>query len=303
MTIVFPDHINLDGSARQKLEAMGVKMYDDTPSDERIRDAEIITANFIDITPAIIDAAPKLKCIISPAVGYDWIDHAYAASKGIQILNCPTQNAAAVAEHAIGLIFSVARRITEADLSLRKGEWRQQEFMGIELNHRKLGLVGYGKIGKLVEQKAAALGMQVTHVNSSSSAEALDTLLQTSDVVCLCLPLNDFTKDIMDKRRLGLLKKDTIFINVARGALVDQAVLLELLKNGSIRGAGLDVFMNESFTGDVPQSIVELASLRNVVATPHMAYNTEETMQRLGQELLDNITAFLAGEPINVVNK
>lgn len=308
MKIIFPDRIDLTKTSREKFKAMNVRMYGDTPNDEaviidRIKDAEIITANFIDITSKIIDAAPNLKYIISPAVGYDWIDIAYAASKGIKILNCPTQNAAAVAEHALSLMLAVARRITEADADLEQGNWNQQEFLGVEVSHRKLGLVGYGKIGKLIEQKVSGLDMQISYVNSSSSSEEIDKLLQQSDVVCLCMSLNDSSRGMINERRLKLMQKDTIFINVARGALVDQAALFDLLKNKAIRGAGLDVFRDEQFTNVAPESITEIAKLPNVVATPHMAYNTEETMNRLGQELLADIESCLRGSPINVVNE
>jgi lactate dehydrogenase-like 2-hydroxyacid dehydrogenase len=306
MKIVFPDRIDLDDASEQAFKSMGVQMHDDTPSDEatiieRVRDAEIITANFIDITKDIIDATPSLQYIISPAVGYEWIDYAHAASKGIKVLNCPTQNAEAVAEHAVALMLAVAHRLTEAQFDLQQGNWSQQQLMGVELSHKKLGLVGYGKIGKLIEKKVAGLDMQVQYVNSSSSSDEIDALLQQSDIVCLCLSLNESSKGIIDKRRLGLLKKEAILVNVARGALVDQEALLDLLKNRSIRGAGLDVFLNESFTGNAPDSIVEIAKLSNVVATPHLAYNTEETMQRLGEELLANIESCLEDKPINIV--
>jgi phosphoglycerate dehydrogenase-like enzyme len=307
MKIIFPDRVDLDEITRQKCETMGVQMYEDTPNDEaviidRIKDAEIITANFIDITGKIIDAAPNLKYIISPAVGYDWIDAGYATSKGIKILNCPTQNAEAVAEHALSLMLAVAHRINEAGVDLEQGNWNQQGFQGVELSHKKLGLIGYGRVGKLIEQKVSGLDMQVSHVNSSSLPEEIDKLLQESDVVCLCLSLNDSSRDMIDERRLKLMRKDAIFVNVARGALVDQAALLDMLKNKMIRGAGLDVFHDEQFTSVAPESITKIAQLPNVVATPHMAYNTEETMVRVGQELLADIESCLDGDPINVVN-
>jgi D-3-phosphoglycerate dehydrogenase len=307
MKIVFPDRIDIDDKSLVAFRELGVQMYDDTPSDEtviieRVRDAEIITANFIDITRNIIDNAPKLQFIISPAVGYEWIDYKYAASKGIRVLNCPTQNAPAVAEHALALMLSVAHRVVEADISLRDGAWKQQELVGVELNRKKLGLVGYGKIGKLLEQKASGIGMQVRYVNSKSSAEDLDQLLKESDVVCLCLALNDSTNNLINEQRLKLLKKEAIFINVARGAIVDEAALLQLLQQGGIRGAGLDVFQNESFTGEASSAIRELAKLSNVVATPHLAYNTEETTSRLGEELWQDIQSCITGNPINVTN-
>lgn len=307
MRISFPHRIDLDATSHNKFEAMGVQMYDDIPSDEaviieRTKDAEIITANFIDITNRAIDAAPNLKYIISPAVGYESIDYKHAASKGIRVLNCPTQNAEAVAEHALTLMLAVAHRITEANLDLQQHNWNQQKFVGVELSHKKLGLIGYGKIGKLIEQKVAGLDMQVSHIKSSSSAEEIDALLQDSDVVCLCLALNETSKGMIDERRLRLLKREAILVNVARAAILDQAALVGLLETSAIRGAGLDVFLDEPFTGGAPESIVEIAKLPNVVATPHIAYNTEETRRRLGRELLANIESCMNNDPINVVN-
>lgn len=307
MKITFPDHIDIDESSRKKLKAIGVQMYDDTPDSEnviteRIKDAEIITANFIDITKKVIDTAPKLKYIISPAVGYEWIDYEYAASKGIKVLNCPTQNAEAVAEHAITLMLNVSRRITEANLGLQQGNWSQQKLTSVELSHKKLGLIGYGKIGKLIERKIAGFDMQVSYVKSDSSAKEIDDLLRTSDVVCLCLALNKASTGMIDERRLKLLKKESILVNIARAAIIDQAALVRQLKANAIRGAGIDVFLNEPFIGDAPNSIVEIAKLPNVVATPHIAYNTEETMQRLGVELFTNIESCINNDPINVIN-
>lgn len=128
-------------------------------------------------------------------------------------------------------------------------------------------------------------------------------MLRTSDVVCLCLALTEDTRGLMDKQRLGLMKPGALFINVARGALVDEIALRDALTNGAIRGAGLDVFEHEPFDGPPPSSIVSLAKLPNVVATPHLAYNTQETVTRLGQELLDDLESCITGTPINVVNK
>lgn len=307
MNIVFPDHIDFDETAKAKIKELGITTYNDTPSEEaviieRIKDAEIITFSWITISRVAIDASPKLKYIISAAVGYNGVDATYAASKGIKVLNCPTQNAEAVAEHALALMFAVSRRIVESNMDLRNGTWNRANLVGSELGGKKLGLVGYGRVGKFIEQKTSGLRMDVHHVNSTSSGEEFDNLLATSDIICLCLTLNDKTKQIIDRRRLGLLRPHAILINVARGGVVDQAALLEILKNGAIRGAGLDVFDNEPTSGDVPADILEIAKLPNVVATPHIAYNTEQTTTRLGEELLKNVESCLNGEPINVVN-
>lgn len=307
MNIVFPDRIDFDEAAQAKIKEFDIRTYDDTPADEqviveRIRDADIITVNFITLTRTAIDAAPNLKFIISTAVGYNGIDHEYAASKGIKVLNCPTQNAEAVAEMALALMFAVSRRVVEAASDLRRGEWNGLDMLGSELSRKKLGLIGYGRVGKLVEQKVSGLRMDVRHVNSTSSDQEFDDLLKESDVVCLCLTLNDDTKHSIDRRRLGLLRPNAILINVARGAVVDQKALLDALKEGALRGAGIDVYENEPPSGNVPADILELAKLPNVVATPHIAYNTEETVTRLGEELFNNIQSCLDGKPMNVVN-
>lgn len=305
MKIVIPDHIEISPEAAERIHQLPAQMYDDVPDEaeliNRIKDAEIITANYVDITPAIIDAAPKLKYIIVPAVGYEWVDHQYAATKGIKVLNCPTHNSQAVAELAVGLMFAVARRVVEANASLRSGAWQGKDYEGLELSGKKLGLVGYGNIGKRVEQMAQGLGMTVEHTNSKSSPEDIDKLLSESDVVTLCLPLNATTKGIINADRLALLKPTAILINVARGAVVDQAALVARLKDQAIAGAGLDVFNDEPLIGTPPAEIVELAKLPNVVATPHYGYNTAETAKRLGDELYAHLEACLQDAPVNLV--
>jgi len=307
MKIVFPDRIDFDEAAKAKIRELEIKTYDDTPNDEaiiinRISDADIITVNFIDLNRKIIDAALNLKFIISAAVGYNGIDYRYAASKGIKVLNCPTQNAEAVAEQALALMFAVSRRIVEANADLRNGGWHGLDMLGTELTHKKLGLIGYGRVSQLLEQKVGGLNMDVRHVSSASSDEEFDTLLRQSDFVCLCLTLNAITRHIIDEQKIRLMQPHAILINVARGGIVDQKALLRALKEGRIRGAGIDVFEDEPASGDVPVDILELARLQNVVATPHIAYNTMETIGRLGEELFRDIESCLHGNPINVVN-
>jgi phosphoglycerate dehydrogenase-like enzyme len=306
MNVVFPDHIELTPEAEQGLKALGVTLYDDTPAEAeiiaRIADAEIITANYYDATPQVIDSAPKLKYIIVPAVGYEWVDHKYAAGKGIKVLNCPTHNSLAVAEHAIALMFALQRKLTWANQDLRSGAWGSKHFRGAELHGRQLGLIGYGRIGKQVKTMAEGLGMRVSHVNSSSSPQELDALLASSDITCLCLPLTGATHHLIDARRLSQIKPGAVLVNVGRGATIDQPALTQALKTGALAGAALDVFDGEPLTGKPSQAIIDLANLPNVVATPHIAYNTEETAARLGDELIKNLKSCLDGSPINVVN-
>jgi len=307
MKIVVTDKIDINTDATEKLKQLPATVFEDVPKTEeeiiaRAKDAEIITANYIDITPKIIDACPKLKYIIVPAVGYEWVDYKYAASKGIKVINSPTHNSPAVAEHAIALMFAAVRHLYPAQASLQAGKWQNRDFRGIELHGKKLGLIGYGRIGKNIEGMAAGLGMDCSYVNSKSTPGDVDALLCNSDVVAVCVALNDATRGLLDARRLGLLKPTAYLVNVARGAIIDQAALLQLLRDNKIAGAGLDVFADEPLVGEPDEAIVELAKLPNVAATSHIAYNTQETTLRLGEEIYANVVACLNGQLQNVVN-
>lgn len=305
MKIVLPDKINISSDYKNKIRELGAEVFEDLPDNDelkkRIIDAEIITASYVDITPDVIDAAPHLKYIVVPAVGYEWVDTKYAASKGITTINCPTFNSQAVAEHAITLLMAANRNVITGIDELRAGKWNPQDLVGYELDGKKLGLIGYGNVGTRIEKIATSLGMKVSYVNSKSTSDEIDILLGSSDYVIICAPLNDGTRNLVDKRRLGLLKPTAILVNVGRGAVTDQDALIEVLKNKKIRGAGLDVFDGEPLAGIPNDTIVELAKLPNVVATPHMAYNTEEINDKQGAEILANLQSCMAGKPVNVV--
>lgn len=287
---------------------MGAEVYMDSVhgQDEavkRIKDAEIITINYFDGDRQLIDAATNLKYIVAPAVGYEWVDVAYARSKGIAVLNCPTFVPLSVAEHAMALLLTLAKRLPEAHKDMAAGLWTSNKYTGFELAGKRLGLVGYGHIAKHIERMAKGFDMTVAYTNSASTPDEVDRLFQESDVVCLCLPLTEKTRHMVDERRLGLLKQSAYLINVSRGAIIDQTALLEALKRQSFAGAGLDVFEGEpGVSGEMSQQITELISLPNVVATPHSAFNTAEALDRKGAEILADIESCVAGSPINVVN-
>ena len=249
----------------------------------------------------MIDAAPSLKYIVVPAVGYEWVDVEYAASKGITTLNCPTFNSQAVAEHAMSLLMAVNRNLIVGVDELRAGKWSPQTLVGYELEGKKLGLIGYGNVGTRIEKIAVALGMVVSYTNSKSTPEEIDALISTSDFIVICAPLTDATRNLVDERRLNLLKPTAVLVNVGRGTIIDQNALTGTLKAGKIRGAGLDVFDGEPLTGEPSDTIVELAKLPNVIATPHIAYNTEEINDKQGAEILANLKSCLESTPINVV--
>lgn len=308
MKIVVPDLIwGIPEKYWDELRNIGAEVYTDRPDRQeiisRVKDAQIITVNYYSGDKDLIDSAPQLKHIIAPAVGYDWIDIDYAATKGISVSNCPTFVPLTVAEHAMALLLSLAKNLNIAQADMRSGIWQPNNYTGLELAGKKLGLLGYGHIGKNIERMASGFGMSVSHTNSKSSAEDIDKIFADSDVVCLCLPLTNETRHMVDARRLGMLKKSAYLINVARGPIIDQSALVEALKRNDFAGAGLDVYDGEpGATGQISEQIQQLVSLPNVVATPHSAFNTHEALDRKGAEIVANIKACLDGQPINVVN-
>lgn len=309
MKIVIPDHIwGIPEKYWDELRAMGAEVYTDSVANQdeaiaRIKDAEIITVNYFKGDSRLIDAAPNLKYMIAPAVGYDWIDTSYAASKGITVVNCPTFVPLPVAEHAMALLLALAKRLPEARTDMQSGLWDPNKYINFELAGKKLGLLGYGNIGKNIERMAIGFSMTVSHTNSKSTPEEIDRIFQTSDVVCLCLPLTSETRGMVDRRRLNMLKESAYLINVARGPIIDQAALLDVLSTKQFAGAGLDVFNGEpSANKELSEQIRELLSLPNVVATPHSAFNTPEALDRKGAEIVANIRACINGVPINAVS-
>ena len=222
--------------------------------------------------------------------------------RGIKVLNCPSYNSQAVAEHAIGLIFAVSRKIIQAHISILNGAYKPQEFLGVEVEGKLLVTVGYGNIGKRIIKMAEGLGMKSDYINSKTTSQEIDEKIKKADILVLCLPLTAKTKNIIDKKRLSLLKKNAIVINVARGLVVDQKALYQALKKNKITGAGIDTFAKDETITKARKDILDFAKLQNVVATPHMAFNTKEAAERLGNELISNINSCFKNKPINVVN-
>jgi len=286
-----------------------LKTYEDFPTSEvqilsRFADAEIAVVKWINFSEKVLDKAKQVKYIITLTSGFTHLPLVRARNKDITIVNCPSHNSNAVAEHVIALMFAVSRNITLCQTNLWKGNWRESpySFLGTELSGKTLGIFGYGNIGKKVEKMAKGLGMNVVYVNTKSSENDHINLLKQSDYVSLNVPKTDKTYHLLDEKKLRLLKPTSYLINTSRGEIVDQKALYFLLKDGKVAGAGLDVFENSPAVGKAPKEIVDIARLPNVVATPHIAFNTREAGERMGKEFVDNIKAILKGKPINVVN-
>lgn len=308
MNIVITDKIRINKESRTKLESYpNIKIYDDTVNNpkeiiKRIKNAEIITANYIDLIKEIIEASPKLKYIISPGVGYDWIDVKTATLNRIKVLNCPTYNTQSVAEHAIALMFAVKRKLVNANKSMLQGKFSPMNFIGTEVFGKTLVCVGYGNIGSKIVKMAKGLGMQTDYVNTKTTANEFNKKIEKADVLVISVPLNEQTKGLINKAKLSLLKPSAIIINVARGLIIEQEAFYDVLKNNKIAGAGIDTFPEDGTITEINEEIKRFVILPNVVSTPHMAFNTEESVDRLGIELISNIDSCLNGNPINVVN-
>jgi glyoxylate reductase len=264
------------------------------------------------IDTKIIDANPNLKIIANYAVGYNNIDVTYAKSKNIPVTNTPGVLTTAVAEHALSLLTSIARRIPESDTFVRKGKyqgWAPMLLLGAQLQGKTLGIVGAGRIGSAVGERAyKGFGMKIVYFNRSKNKDiekvtkakrkkTLKELLQVADFVSVHVPLIKQTIHLIGKKELKVMKTTAYLINTSRGAVIDEKALVHALKSKEIAGAALDVFENE------PKLSKGLIKLSNVILTPHTASATIEARQAMSTIAAKNIIAVLSGKkPKNKVN-
>ena len=257
-----------------------------------LEDVEFVMNDHTMMDEAFLKACPKLKVIVFLGLGaVSFIDLKAAERLGIRVRNYGGYGDRSIAEHAIALMFAAARKVAAMDRAVRAGQFQAME--GIELAGKTLGVIGTGGIGKEMVRLGSALGMNVIAWNRSGLADdlpatfaELDDLLTDADVVSLHVALNDDTKGLIDRRRLDLLKKTAILINTARGAILDEQALIELLQTGRIAHAALDVFEDEPINADHP-----LAKLANTTLTPHAAFMTREASERLLKMALDILAA------------
>jgi len=265
------------------------------------------------INKEVFEAVPSAKIFANYAVGYDNIVLADAKEAGVTITNTPGVLTDTVAEYAFSLMLAVAKRIPESDAYTRRGEyegWAPELLLGVDLKGKTLGILGAGRIGYEVAMKAHhGLGMNIIYndikpseileENTSAQYKATtEEVLQEADVVSVHVPLLPSTKHLINAERLALMKSTAILINTSRGPVIDEAALVEALKNGVIRGAGLDVFENE------PALAPGLTDLPNAVITPHIASASEETRGKMSEIVAQNIIDFLEGKtPPNVVTE
>ena len=251
------------------------------------------------IDRAVIDAGTDLLVIANVAVGYDNVDARYARTRNVVVTNTPDVLTGATAEFTWGLILSITRRITEGDRLVRAGRWKgwALDFMlGTELQGKRLGVVGPGRIGRAVAARAEAFGMDVVlagtgTTSSSGQLVSLDELLVTSDVVSLHVPMTEQTRHLIDRRALTRMKRTAYLVNLSRGTVVDEAALVWALGQHLIAGAALDVYERE------PVVHQGLLSFENVVLTPHLGSGTREARTAMAELAVANVVAVLGGKP------
>jgi D-3-phosphoglycerate dehydrogenase len=258
-------------------------------------------------TKDIIDAATNLKVIGRAGIGVDNVDIPYASSKGVVVMNTPFGNSITTAEHAIALMFALARQLPEANAQTQAGLWPKNGFMGVEVTGKMLGLIGAGNIGSIVADRALGLKMKVIAFDPFLSPERavelgvekveLDQLLARADFITLHTPLTDQTRNILSKENLLKTKKGVRIINCARGGLVDEAAVKELLDSGHIAGAALDVFVTE------PAKEHALFGTPNFVATPHLGASTSEAQVNVAIQVAEQMADYLVnGGVTNALN-
>lgn len=241
----------------------------------------------------IIDATDNLKVIGRAGTGLDNIDLEAAKEKKIEVLNTPEAVAISVAELTLGLIFACARNIKKATLFLKEGKWEKEKLEGIEIYGKTLGIIGLGRIGKEVAKRAISLGMKVIFYDpivdyfEGTEKVSLDTLYSLSDIITVHVPFIPQTSHLISKDAFSKMKNGAIFINCARGGIVDEEALYTALTKGKLLAAGLDVFEKEPAIGN------KLLGLPNVVATPHLGAQTIEAQKRAGIEIAEKMVMFL----------
>lgn len=307
--------INPGDLSWNKLKALGdVDIHEYSTSEEiitRAHEAEIILVNKANLKEETLQQLPKLRCICVTATGYDNVNVAFAKSKNITVCNVSGYSTNAVAQHVFALLLELINQVGKHHASVQKGDWSQcRDFSYhlspiMELAGKTMGIYGFGKIGQKVAAIAMAFGMKIlaTHKHPERDARAgvtfvsLEELFSQSDVITLHAPTNNENKGIVNKKLLSKIKSTAFLINTARGGLIQESDLKEALENNTLAGAGLDVLSEEP-----PKNGNILIGVKNCIITPHNAWSALEARERLLEETVKNVAAFLHSEPRNVVN-
>lgn len=265
--------------------------------------ARLLLTNKTPLTAATLAALPDVQYIGVLATGYNVVDVAAARARGIPVANVPAYGTQSVAQHVFALLLELTQHTGAHAASVRAGQWaRSPDFCYwenplIELAGKTLGIVGSGRIGSAVARIAEAFGMTVVFARRAGGRAELEAVLRQSDVISLHCPLTDDTRHLINATTLGWIKPTALLLNTSRGPLIDEPALADALNQGRLAGAGLDVLSTEP-----PPAGHPLFTARNCLITPHIAWATAAARRRLLTTAVDNVRAFLAGRPVNVVN-
>ncbi|MDO8511137.1 MAG: hydroxyacid dehydrogenase [Nanoarchaeota archaeon] len=260
------------------------------------------------IDKELIDAARNLKVIATGTTGVNHIDVEYAKKKGIEVISLQGANTIATTEHTLALLLSLVRKIPTAHASIMDGKWQRSAFIGTELSGKKLGIVGFGRIGRDIAKVALHLGMRILAYDpylpesvftdcQATRITSMDTIFAEADVITLHVLLTDETRNLVNKQRLALMKPTSVLINCSRGEIVSESDLLQALDEKKIAGAALDVFVTEPLFADNP--LIRYAQENhNLILTPHIAGSTKESIREAGLYLAVKIEEFFTGETI-----
>jgi D-3-phosphoglycerate dehydrogenase len=283
----------IEESAITKLKAAGLEIVirdaeKDGPIEKQIKGFDcVVVRSATKITKEVIDAADKLKLVVRAGVGLDNVDKTAADAKGVIVQNTPEAPSISVAEMVFSLMFALARKISQADSSMKGERWEKKKLSGTELWQKTIGIVGFGRIGQEVGKRAKAFGMNVLAYDVIDIDKAckeigakkadLSTIIEKADYITLHVPLIPQTKGMIGEKEFKKMKQTAFIINTSRGGVVDEKALLDALNAGTIAGAGLDVFESE------PPTDWQLMKHPKVVATPHLSSSTEEGQVRVGE--------------------
>jgi len=263
----------------------------------------LIVRSATKVTKDIIDAADNLRVIGRAGVGLDNVDLDAATQKGIIVMNTPGGNTISTAEHTMSMILALSRNIPQANSSTKRGEWKRSKFMGVELYNKVLGIIGLGRIGSELAKRAASFGMKILAYDPYLSRSVADgmgieivelkEIFERSDYITVHTPLTDETRHMISKEQFALMKKGVRIINCARGGIIDEAALINAIKEGKVIGAALDVFEKEPISPDN-----ELLTFDNVILTPHLGASTEEAQVNVAIEVAEIVRDALLGRGI-----
>ena len=300
----------IDQDAIEELKETYDVIFAPNPSREElerlITDREVLVfRSGVDINGDLMEKAPDLRLLLRAGSGIDNIDMPYVEDRGLKLIRVPEPGAKAVAEMTFALFLALSRNLLEADSSMRKAEWAKYRLSGFLLRGKTLGIIGPGNIGGLVGSMGAAWGMDVIACDKKYTDKVaervlekgmrlttFDEVIETSDYISLHVPLNDTTRNLIDQRALSRMKPEVILVNIARGGVVDEAALLDSLKEGRLRGAALDVHEKEG-----EGKLSPLTGMDNVILTPHIGAMTYDSQKEIGQRVIeackDNVRWYL----------